>query len=379
MKTRVCVVVAVEFTLRAFLVHHLRSLGSKYDLTVVINTSNSHLLDELGISGKLFSIPIKRKISLWSDLASLIKILIFFKRENFTIVHSITPKAGLLAAIAGSINAVPIRIHTFTGQVWASKVGFGRSVLKFFDFIMARLVTHVLVDSRSQLEFLLRESIIPIGKARVLGEGSISGVDLNRFAPNPKIRREFRSREKVKDDQIIFLFLGRLTRDKGVLDLAKAFLNVARQYKTALLWLVGPDEEEMTVEIKIICDEIKERVQFFGLTLTPESFMAAADVLCLPSYREGFGNVIIEAAAVGIPAIGSRIYGIIDAIEDGVTGLLHIPASPDDLACKMIVVAANDSLRRDLGLKARDRVNDLFSSQALKVKYIEFYEELLQN
>jgi glycosyltransferase involved in cell wall biosynthesis len=378
-KDRICFVVAVEFTLRAFLVHQLRAIGSKYDLTVVMNTQNPDLLKELSIPGTLKIIPLERKISLIHDIEALFDLIRFLRTNRFTCIHSITPKAGLIASIAGFIAGSRIRVHTFTGQVWASRSGFSRFALKAFDRLIATLVTHVLVDSPSQLEFLRREGVVREKKARVLGEGSLSGVNLTRFAPDLEVRRHSRSEHEVSDDAVVFLFVGRLTRDKGVLDLAQAFANVAKIHPArAHLWVVGPDEEGMTVQMQGVLGEWKERVRFFGLTATPETFMRASDVLCLPSYREGFGSVVIEAAAVGIPTIGSRIYGVTDAIVDGRTGLLHTPGDASDLTQKMRMLMDDPSLRHELGLSALTRARGVFSQEVLTASLMNFYSVVLK-
>jgi glycosyltransferase involved in cell wall biosynthesis len=379
MKQKIFVVVAVEFTLRAFLVHQLRAIGSKYDLTVVMNTQNPDLLRELNIPGALKIIPLERKISLLHDIQSLFELIRFLKTNKFTCVHSITPKAGLIASIAGFITGSRVRVHTFTGQVWASRSGFSRVALKAFDGLIATLVTHVLVDSPSQLEFLRREGVVRGNKARVLGEGSLSGVNLTRFTSDLEVRRHVRSEHDVSDDDVVFLFVGRLTRDKGVLDLAQAFANVVMTHPArAYLWVVGPDEEGMTVRMQDALGEFKERVRFFGLTSTPEMFMRASDVLCLPSYREGFGSVVIEAAAVGIPTIGSRIYGITDAIVEGRTGLLHTPGDASDLAQKMRMLMDDPSLRHELGSSALTRAREVFSQEVLTLKLMDFYGAVLK-
>jgi glycosyltransferase involved in cell wall biosynthesis len=378
-KDRICFVVAVEFTLRAFLVHQLRAIGSKYDLTIVMNTKNLHLLQELNIPGTLKIIPLERKISLLQDAKALFELIRFLKINRFTCVHSITPKAGLIASIAGFMAGSRVRIHTFTGQVWASRSGFGRFALKLFDQLITTLATHVLVDSPSQLEFLRREGVVRGNKARVLGEGSLSGVNLTRFTPELETRRRLRDEHGVSDNAVVFLFVGRLTRDKGVLDLAQAFVNVAKTYTDrAYLWVVGPDEEGMTVQMQDALGECGARVRFFGLTATPEMFMQASNVLCLPSYREGFGSVVIEAAAVGIPTVGSRIYGITDAIVEGRTGLLHTPGDASDLANKMQMLMDDPSLRHQLGSNALTRARDVFSQDVLTSKLMDFYGAVLK-
>ena len=162
------------------------------------------------------------------------------------------------------------------------------------------------------------------------------------------------------ESTIVFLFIGRLTREKGIYELIDAFLRVSSKVQLVSLWLVGPDEENVkeNVEARVIGHEVN--INFVPHTSKPEVYMAASDILCLPSHREGFGNVIIEAASCGIPSIGSRIYGITDAIVDGKTGLLFECRDVSSLTYKMLKLASNPTLRKRMGEQARLRVLQKF-------------------
>jgi glycosyltransferase involved in cell wall biosynthesis len=278
---------------------------------------------------------------------------------------------------AAALAQVPVRIHTFTGQVWANRSGFQRTMLKAFDTWLAAMATHTLVDSESQRAFLLREGVLSAGKSRVLCHGSISGVDIERFRPDPELSTKMRASQEVAESAVVFLYLGRLKRDKGVLDLALAFSQLARDHEGAYLLIVGPDEDNIETDIRQLCGHCISRVRLHGYTDNPEQWLAACDVLCLPSYREGFGTSIIEAASTGLPAIGSRIYGITDAIEEGVTGLLHNPGDVGDLKDKMRILAENDKLRRSLGRAARERAQCYYSKDTVTAGLLRFYEQTL--
>jgi lipopolysaccharide/colanic/teichoic acid biosynthesis glycosyltransferase len=187
-----------------------------------------------------------------------------------------------------------------------------------------------------------------------------------------------RKNSDVPPDALVFLFIGRLTRDKGVQDLVRAFNAASEKMPNAYLWIVGPDEQGVTKEARQACSRYADRVRFFCGTMTPEQFMAAADVLSLPSYREGFGSVVIEAAAVGIPAIVSRIYGLTDAVEDGVTGLFHEVRNVEEIADRMVHIACDPELRKRLGENARRRAVKHFSKDALTSALMEFYSKLFR-
>ena len=169
---------------------------------------------------------------------------------------------------------------------------------------------------------------------------------------------------------MLFLYLGRLARDKGLLDLARAFAGVQGVW----LMMVGPDEDGIAGEIRAACGAAAVRLRILGRTTEPEQYMAAADVFVLPSYREGFGSVILEAAAAAVPAIGTRIYGITDAIFEGKTGFLVPVRDADALAARMRELAADAPLREELGRVARERALRDFRTGDLTRALLEYYE-----
>lgn len=371
---KVCIVATSPFAVRAFLTGHVKALSERYSVTVICNMAESGIPLELGDDVHLLSMRIERGIDLWRDLVALIALFRIFLSERFDVVHSVTPKAGLLAQLAACAARIPCRIHVFTGQVWLTKHGPGRVALRLIDRFYAACATHVLVDSASQRDFLVAEHVLPADKGDVLGKGSISGVDVRRFVPDRRARSEIRAQHNIPDSALVFLYLGRLTSDKGVLDLASAFSDHANRHPSSWLLIVGPDEEGLAGSIMLLCGSMADRVRVVGYTAKPESFMAASDVLCLPSYREGFGSVILEAGACGIPALGSRIYGITDAILDGKTGLLHEPAGKGEIVDLLDRMAQDDAFRCALGEAARERVIRDFSAEALTAALMKYYE-----
>lgn len=374
---KICFVITAEFVVRAFLLNHLRALSKIYVVTVIVNTQNSNFLAELGINVQVIPIKISRDINLCSDLYALFKLIQLFKKQSYDAVHSITPKAGLLAMIAGALTKTPLRVHTFTGQVWATKTGFSRYILKKVDAIFAGLATHLIIDSPSQLDFLLCEKVVKKDKCYVFGRGSVSGVDLTRFVPDLSAKLKTKSALNIPSDAFIFLFLGRLTKDKGVIDLATAFNQLSNN--SAYLLIVGPDEQNIKNILEIILAEKKHLVRYVGYTNRPEEFMNASDVLVLPSYREGFGTVVIEAAALGVPTIASRIYGLVDTIDDNETGILHECKNISEIQKKMDLIYNNIQLRIKLGQNARTRVLKYFDSSMLTQKWVEFYSKNLSS
>jgi glycosyltransferase involved in cell wall biosynthesis len=377
MKESICFVAASEITITSFFVSHLRTLSEKYAVSVVVNTNNKGFLEPFGINVTVIPVGLERKISFVRDLRALISLWLLFWKKKYDVVHSMTPKAGLLAMIAAYFAHIPLRVHTFTGQVWATRVGVARWFFKGFDRLIVSSATHILVDSYSQKDFLISEKVVQAAKAQVLANGSICGVNTSRFLPNLAAREIVRKELGIDESAILFLYLGRLAEDKGLLDLAAAFQRLNERFDEVHFLIVGPDEEGMKHRMTRLCEVCLERLHFVDFTATPENFMAAADVFCLASYREGFGMAVIEAAAVGIPAIATRIYGVTDAVDDNVTGFLYEPRNVNELTEKMLRMVKDPQMRLEMGRKARERVIRLYSAENVSSAFLAFYQSVL--
>ena len=375
-RKRICIVATAPFVLKWFMTPHIISLSAEYDVVLVANGSTEDFSELLGDNVSFISLQIERKISIKKDIFALIKLWNLFQKEKFDSVHSIMPKSGLLSMLAARFAGVPLRYHTFTGQVWATQSGLRRLILTILDKVLVMNATQVLADSHSQRLFLIENNVANASEIIVLAEGSIAGVDINRFKFNTKSHHQIRLHHEIQDGAIVFLFLGRLSHDKGLMDLSRAFAIAAKQNADIHLLVVGPDEGDLEMEFSALAQSFPGRVHRAGFTDSPENYMSASDVLCLPSYREGFGTVIIEAAAVGLPALASHIYGITDAVEDGVTGILHSPASDREIAEAMLLLASNKDLRSTMGKAARVRVIDKFSQARVTGAFVDFYREM---
>jgi glycosyltransferase involved in cell wall biosynthesis len=371
MKAKLCFVVSAPMTVIAFLNDHIDYLSTDFEITVVCKFDG----DENMISNNaaLENIEISRKVSLISDLKSIYQLTRFLRKNNFLIVHSLTPKAGLIAAISGWLAHTPIRVHWFTGQIWVLKSGVQRMLLKSLDRIVAAVNTSLLVDSPSQRDFLIEQGIVTAKKSQVLGSGSISGVNSKRFRPNPQAKNRIRFELGITDpNALIILFLGRLNPDKGIDTLLAAF-NHTQIPPNCYLLLVGPDEANYLARVPAILGSKQNRFRHVPQILNPEDYMAASDILCLPSLREGFGLVLIEAAACGLPAIASRIYGITDALVDGETGLLFEPSDSIELRLKLATLLANTRQRKEMGRRARRNAGFRWDQQELHARLTKFY------
>lgn len=372
---KLCFVATIPAVVHSFLRGHINACAEKWSVQIISAPDNGNLLSKLNV--QFTPLAIERKAAPWRDMLTLIQLVRIFHRERFDLVHSIMPKTGFLSMLAAWIAGVPNRTHTFTGEVWANKRGWKRMIFKQFDKLIVLFATHILVDSPSQRDFLVAEGVLPQGKGLVIGRGSICGVDAHRFHPDAQTKTAVRAELNIGLEQTVILFLGRLNRDKGMPELAAAFADIASHHANIILLLVGAEEDFPFARIQEICGKHSDRLRRLNFTPAPERYMAAADIFCLPSHREGFGQVIIEAGASGVPAVASRIYGIIDAVEDGKTGLLFPAGDTAALKQALLELIVNRELRKQMGEAARLRALELFPSDKITRGILALYSELL--
>lgn len=380
---RIARISTVPFFVVAQLKHQIELLGKQGARVTVVASDEPELALMEGLAGvNCVPIDIPRSISPWRDLQALIQLFFFFRRERIQIAHSTTPKAGLLTALAAFFAGVPVRLHTFTGQPWVTMRGAKRWVARASDRLIGSLNTRCYTDSTSQRQFLIAQGIVDTKRLFVIGAGSLAGVDMKRF-----------DRSRFSSDQCetlrrslgipcgapVLLFVGRITVDKGVSELLQAFGMLKAAASDAHLVFVGRFDAESGVPGAISLHDI-ERLRdthVVGYTETPEAYLALADILCLPSYREGFGTVVIEAAAMGVPTVGTNIYGLSDAVEHGETGLLVSTRNVDELADALKQMLDDKSLRTRMGKAAEQRASTLFDSSKVNTLVVDEYRSLL--
>ena len=370
----VCFVLTTPFALNAFVGPAIKALLAQgWRVTVLVNTRAGRVSDEIAQGAEVIHLDIERNIAPFSDIQTLRFLLKLFSARRFDIVHSVTPKAGLLAMLAACIVGIKVRIHTFTGQVWTTRRGVMQYLLRTLDRVLARCATALLVDSPSQREFLADKKIALRQSLYVLGEGSITGVDTKRFSPNEAARHKLRAELNISADAAVLLYVGRMARDKGIAELVRSFVTVAMRFEQARLLLVGPDEGVLEAALAL-AGEFRGRIDTAGLTQQPEIFMAAADIFCLASHREGFGLSLIEAGSCGLPSVAYQIYGVTDAVANEVTGYL-VPLRDENAfagaICKLIEAPGR---REAMGRAARQRAERDFSQHVLVQRWLDFYD-----
>ena len=315
-----------------FMLNHIKQLSKKHDLFICCNDVEK-LNSLIPANVSLININFKRGISLFNDIATFLFLLIFFiyKRPNLSI--SFTPKIGFMTALASFIIRTPNRIHWFTGQIWVKKKGLLRKFYKSLDKLIFFLSHKVLIDSHSQRNFLIKEKIISSEKSFVLHNGSVGGVDVKKFRIDKQKEVKLRKLYSISKNTFVFLYLGRINKDKGIAELIKAFNKIKNNYDVQLIF-VGTIEEKNFIHLF----KNKKKILYFNYTTRPQDWFSLADILCLPSHREGFGTVVIEAASCGTPALCSNIYGLKDAIIENKTGFLHTVGSINNIKKKLLYI-----------------------------------------
>ncbi|MBY0553596.1 glycosyltransferase [bacterium] len=333
---------------------------------------------QLGIT----PIEISREIKPVKDLQSLISLIQFFRKNKFDIIHSSTPKAGLLSALAGLFVPNSIRLHTFTGQRWANMKGPMRCLLMLLDKLVIKLNTQCYADSPSQISFLVKEGVARGGELKCLLNGSYGGVDCDRFNNDkyPAARAELLNELRLGPDSVILLYVGQLSHDKGIDELVTAFKMAQKEQENIKLVLIGVHREGVDQLKDETLVEIKSNTSIFslGYKTQPEKYFSGADIFCLPSHREGFGTVVLEAAACELPTIGTNITGLKDAILDSETGILVECENVNSLSSAITALANSPQKRKMLGANAKNRARRDFDAKLLAEAQWQEYEKLIK-
>lgn len=353
----------------------MRAMG--YEMIAV--TSPGLDLDELREKEGFHcvGVPMERHISIVRDIKSLIRMIGVFRKEKPQVVHSMTPKAGMICMVAAWLTRVPVRIHTFTGLVWPTATGLKRRILMMTDWLTCACATHVIPEGQGVLNDLKNGGITK-KPMKVLGYGNVRGVDMEFW--NEK-NADADKMERIKDtDKFTFLFVGRIVRDKGINELVEAFMRVREGCNVRLL-LVGqyednldPVSEETRMRIEK-CEDIVYAGPQYGRDLL--AYYAVSDSFVFPSYREGFPNTVLEAGAMGLPSIVTDINGSREIIKDGKNGMIIPPRSVETLAEAMLRMVEDKTMRKQMAENAREMIVSRFEKNFVQKCQIEFYKKVM--
>lgn len=365
----------VPASLKTFLAGSFETLMERYEL-VLVSSPDKELNELHELYGmKTVGVPMERRMAPLKDVVSLWRLIRVFRRERPYMVHSMTPKAGLLCMMAAWVARVPRRVHTFTGLVWPTASGLSRRILMATDWLTCACATHVIPEGEGVMNDLRHITRKPM---HVLGYGNVRGVDMDYWS------RENTDAELVerlrKENVFTFVFVGRIVRDKGVNELVEAFQHVHGVCKVRLL-LVGRFEDRLdpvadeTRRVMEECDDIVCVGPQYGKDLL--AYYAAADCFVFPSYREGFPNVVLEAGAMGLPSIVTDINGSREIIKNGVNGIIVPSKDATALAEAMERMMTDEMMRRQMAGKAREMIASRFEQSYVRKCMMEFYDEII--
>ena len=326
----------------------LAYLSNNFEIVAI--SSDRDALEKFGETEGIEThcIPMVRSISLLHDFKSLIKIISFFRKNKPDIVHGNTPKGSFLSMIAAKLTGVPVRIYMCHGLRYQGYSGFMRSVLKMMERISCYCSTEVLCVSNGVKAILITDRICRVAKLKVVGNGSSNGIDVTKF-DRKMISAEVLSSVADLDDKFVFGFAGRIVKDKGINELVSAFKRITDLYHDVILILIGPFEDDNPIEENTKTEiDLNPYIHYWGNQKDVRPFMCASDVFILPSYREGFGMVLMEAGALGVPCITTNITGCNEIIQDGVNGKIIPPRDENALyeVMKWFYEHRNDEVKK---------------------------------
>ncbi len=296
-------------------------LSEHYEVVVVSSPGERMKVLEEREGVRTVSIPMERRISLVKDFMSLLRLIILFAKERPDMVHSITPKAGLLSMLAAWITRVPVRMHTFTGLVFPTATGKMQKLLIVMDRLTCFCATHINPEGEGVKRDLINYNITS-KPLHVIANGNVNGIDLEYFDRTPEVMEKAYSYKK--EGTFTFCFVGRMVKDKGINELVHSFLRLYQDDARVRLLLVGPFEKELDPVLPEVEEQILHHpgICFMGFQSDVRPFLAASDALVFPSYREGFPNVVIQAGAMGIPAIVTDINGCNEIVLPDRNGMI---------------------------------------------------------
>ena len=370
----------IPMSLDVFCNGMLKELSEKYEVVALSSPGVEFPAIEEREGVRTIKVPMERHISIVKDLKALIKMIGVFRKEKPTMVHSMTPKAGLLCMMAGWLTGVPVRVHTFTGLVWPTERGLKRKILMLTDKLTCACATHIIPEGEGVRSDLIAGKITK-KPLKVLGYGNVKGVDMDKCSRRPEVMA---IAEKLrKEDCFTFLYVGRVVRDKGINELCYTFERLHNDYPHTRLILVGPYEDNLDPiseqSRKIISEN--DAIEAVGAKGGDEllAYYAAADCFVMPSYREGFPNTVLEAGAMGLPSIVTDINGSREIIKDGVNGLIVQPRDAGALYQAMHLMLRSTIDRDRMAGNARKMIADRFEQGFVRKCLYDFYDEILQN
>lgn len=383
-------IATVPISLNILLKGQLRYLNQFYSVTAISGEGKDMQAVKQREEVKTNIIEMAREIAPLQDLRSLYSLYRYFKQEKPDIIHSITPKAGLLSMIAGKLAGVPIRMHTFTGLIFPTRSGLLQKVLIQMDRLLCSCATHIYPEGQGVKKDLIAYQITnkPL---KVIANGNVNGIDTAYFDRNhfPKVQQqELRTQLGIQPDDFVFIFVGRLVSDKGINELVTAFKNLCHcdhlapstSHPTSTnlkLLLVGPLETALDPLQPSTLAEIEHNGNMISVGYQDDvrPYFALADALVFPSYREGFPNVVLQAGAMGLPSIVTNINGCNEIIQDHHNGLIIPVKDAVALEKAMRQLQGDELLYQSLQHEVRKKIVDHYEQKVVWQAILEEYRK----
>lgn len=383
-RVRLLRITTVPISLKLLLAGQLNYFRQKKFDVLAVSAEGPEILHEKIDGVPHQEIPFTRKITPLQDLACLIQLIIVINNFKPDIIHTHTPKAGILGMLAGWICRVPVRMHTVAGLPLMEKKGFTRKLLVFVENLTYWCATHVFPNSSGLKEFIESE-ISTTPKLKVIGKGSSNGIDTFYFHRRENVEREalaIRRQHGIGPDDLVFSFVGRVVRDKGISELVEAFQRTCERFgstRKIFLLVVGPLEQELDPlnadDLHFLTED--DRVVLAGYKPDVRPWIAASDVFVFPSYREGFPNVVMQACCLEVPCIVSDINGCNEIISHNQTGFIVKPKNANELQGAMVALALDDEKRKQMARAAREYVCGNFDNRYVWDEINKEYEKAL--
>lgn len=380
-KTKLIRVTTVPESLNKLLEGQLRFMSQHYDVTAI--SSNKISLEKVGEKEGVSThvIEMTRKITPIKDVVALYRLYRFLKEQNPKIVHTHTPKAGIIGMLASRLAKVPVRLHTVAGLPLLVEVGVKRKILNFVEKLTYKCATKVYPNSFGLKAIIEKEGFTKTSKLKVIGNGSSNGIDTNFFDKNninAEVTKSLKQELSISEDDFTFIFVGRIVGDKGINELVEAFDNLSKQHKNVKLLLVGPFEEELD-PVKNSTNKIintNKNIITTGFQKDVRPYFAIANMLVFPSYREGFPNVVMQASAMEIPAMVSDINGCNEIITHKTNGFIIPVKQVKPIFDVMAFVINNKEEAYKMGLKSRANIIDNYSQKYIWAEILKEYKKL---
>jgi glycosyltransferase involved in cell wall biosynthesis len=374
----------VPISLDYLLKGQLHYLNQHFEV-VAVSGNNAHL-QEVAKREQIRVVPLtmQRAISPLKDLVVLWKLYWLFRKERPQIVHSITPKAGLLSMVAAKLAGVPIRVHTFTGLIFPSKKGSMQKILIVMDRLLCWAATNIYPEGNGVKQDLINYNITT-KPLKIVANGNINGIDTRHFSSDnipSQTTADLKKELGVSSNHFVFIFVGRLVGDKGINELIAAFNSPLFSRGVggeAKLLLVGPFETELDPLLPKTLSAIESNpnITSVGFQADVRPYLAISDCLVFPSYREGFPNVVLQAGAMGLPSIVTNINGCNEIIEEGINGLIIPPKDSMALQNAMINLLEDKSVYKNLKNNARQMITSRYEQKLVWEALLSEYQDLL--